>query len=196
MKTETLNILNVFKRIPTLFTERLILRRIERRDIDDIFDYASNPETSKYLLWYPHNTKFDTKVYFNAVDKRYKLGKFYDWAVVDKTSGKMIGTCGFTSITPEDEKAEIGYVINPSYKGRGIATEAVKRVLRFGFDELLLERIEARYIIGNDASLRVMQKCGMRFEGTQRHGVKCKGRFADVGICAITSGDFITKRQF
>ncbi len=181
---------NIFKRIPTISTERLRLRRIERRDIDDIFDYSHNPETSRFLLWYPHDTKNTTKIYYKAIDKRYKNGDFFDWGIEEIKSGRMIGTCGFTSISEIDEKAEIGYVINPRYQGQGYAMEAVMRVLKYGFYELGLERIEARFIIGNDASRKVMEKCGMVYEGTQRHGVKAKGKFYDVGVFAILSDEF------
>ena len=185
-----MKIKDIFKTIPTLHTPRLILRRIMRCDINDIFDYAHNPETSKFLLWYPHETVADTRFYYRNVDKRYKCGEFFDWAVIEKESGRMIGTCGFTSISEMDEKAEIGYVINPRHKGRGYATEAVMRVLEFAFSELSLERVEARYIIGNDRSRSVMDKCYMKFEGIQRHAVKAKGRFFDVGICAVLSKEF------
>lgn len=185
-----MQIKNIFKDIPTLYTARLILRRMRKSDIDDIFDYAHNPETSKFLLWYPHQTVNDTRFYYRNVDKRYKEGKFFDWAIEEKASGRMIGTCGFTDINELDRKAEVGYVINPRHKGKGYATEALMRVLEFGFLELNFERIEARYIIGNDRSLRVMEKCFMKHEGIQRHSILAKGRFFDVGVCAILSSEF------
>ena len=102
----------------------------------------------------------------------------------------MIGTCGFTRIAPLDDKAEIGYVINPEYQGRGFATEAVGRVLSFGFEDLGLERIEARYIVGNDSSLKLMQRVKMTPEGVIRHGVYAKGKYHDVGVCSILSDEY------
>ena len=188
-----MGIKDIFRHIPTLYTERLILRRIERRDIDDIFEYSHNAETSKFLLWYPHEKKSDTVYYYKAVDKRYKSGEFFDWAVVEKASGKMIGTCGFTSICERDDKAEVGYVINPSFWGQGYASEALVRVIEFGFSDLGLERIEAKYIIGNDRSRKVMEKCGMSFEGINRHAMKSKGRYFDIGVCALLSEKYNAK---
>ena len=185
-----MHIKSIFKNIPTLYTPRLILRRMRRSDIEDIFDYAHNPETSKFLLWYPHQTLNDTRFYYRNVDKRYKAGEFFDWAIEERLSGRMIGTCGFTAIHELDRKAEVGYVINPRHKGKGYATEALRRVLEFGFFELDFERIEAHYIIGNDKSLNVMEKCLMKHEGIQRHAVMAKGRFFDVGICAVLSSEF------
>ena len=97
----------------------------------------------------------------------------------------MIGTCGFAGVDCPNNRAEIGYVLNPRYRGQGLMPEAVRRVLRFGFDMMGLHRIEARYMIGNDASRRVMDKVGMHFEGIQREAMLVKGVYRDIGICAI-----------
>ena len=81
-------------------------------------------------------------------------------------------------------------MLNPEYWGKGIATEALTRVLRFGFEELKLHRIEARFIQENERSLHVMEKVGMRFEGIAREGMRIKERYRDVGTCAILAADF------
>ena len=178
------------KNLPELETERLTLRKISKNDINDIYEYSSNPLTSKYLLWYPHFSKRDTKRHVKNVLKKYKKGSFYDYAVVLKESGKMIGTCGFTRIDHYDDKAEIGYVINPDYWGRGYATEAVKRVIDLGFLEIGLERIEARYIDGNERSLELMKRVKMTHEGIMRNGVKSKGKYHNVGVCSVLSNEY------
>ena len=102
----------------------------------------------------------------------------------------MIGTCGFAGVDCAHNAGEVGYVINPAYRGRGFATEAVTRVLRFGFDVMGLHRAEARFILGNNASRRVMEKAGMTFEGVRRESMLIKGRYRDIGICAILVQDF------
>jgi ribosomal-protein-alanine N-acetyltransferase len=102
----------------------------------------------------------------------------------------MIGTCGFTSFNCPADSAEIGYVLNPAFQGRGLATEAVRRVLAFGFEELNLHRIEAHFIEGNDTSLRLMERVGMRFEGYARESMKIKGKYRTIGTCGILRGEF------
>ena len=97
----------------------------------------------------------------------------------------MIGTCGFTRFDPPNNSAEIGYVLNPAYRHMGIATEAASAIIRFGFNELLLHRIEARYMKGNDASRRVMERLGMSFEGEIREALYHNGEYKTVGICSI-----------
>ena len=175
----------LFSHIPTLETDRLILRGMRVSDTEDMFEYARRPSVTQYLTWNPHTDPAETREYLTYVGQRYRTGDFYDWAVVDRESGHMIGTCGFTSFNCPHDTAEIGYVLNPAYQGKGLATEAVRRVLDFGFDELGLHRIEAHFMEGNDASRRLMERVGMAFEGYARESMRIKGRFCTIGTCAI-----------
>ncbi len=175
----------VFAQLPELETPRLRLRRMKISDAKDMYEYACREEVTEYLLWSPHPDVYYTEAYLRSIQKQYKKGDFYDWALIYKPTGKMIGTCGFTSFDLRHNKGEIGYVLNPAYWNRGLATEAVERVLRFGFETLSLHRLEARYMAENTASRRVMEKCGMTFEGVLRHWMLVKGKYRDIGICAI-----------
>ena len=186
-------IYSIFSNIPTLVTERFILRKISVDDTDDMYEYAKDYSVTKYLTWSPHRDKGCTLDYLIYLQNRYKTGDFFDWAIVCKDTGKMIGTCGFTRVFFWHEGAEIGYVLNPAYHGKGIATEVVGRVIRYGFENLALERIEGKYMIGNEASRRVMEKNGMIFEGVRRKGMLIKGEYRDVGVCAIIREDFCKK---
>ena len=180
-----------FTRIPKLESPRLILRKMLLTDAGDMFEYAKREDVTRFLLWSPHPNREHTKEYLSFLQQEYRNGNFYDWAVTLKERKKMIGTCGFASFDPVDNSAEIGYVINPEYRNFGFATEAVLTVMEFGFFRLDLHRIEARFLVGNDASRRVMEKCGMRFEGIHRDGVFVKGRYRDVGYYAILKNEYI-----
>ena len=181
----------IFSNIPTLKTERLSLRAMHPMDAEDMFDYARREDVTKYLLWSPHNSVSYTKDYLHYIQTRYTLGDFYDWAIIDREdSRRMIGTCGFTKIDTVNNSAEIGYVLNPDFHHNGYAYEAAKRVLEFGFYELGLQRIEARFMKGNEASLHVMEHLGMTFEGYHKDAVFVKGRYRTVGYCAITKDEF------
>ena len=188
MKREHIN--RIFSKIPTLSTERFILRRMSVDDCDDMYEYAKNKEVTEYLTWSPHENKGFTFEYLTYLQTRYDAGEFFDWAIVSKDSGKMIGTCGFTRFDYKNDCAEIGYVINPEYHEQGIATEVLNRVIKFGFVNLALNRIECRFIEGNAASRRVMEKNGMKFEGILYDGMLIKGEYKNIGICAILRKDF------
>ncbi len=183
MKKDT--VFKIFSDIPTLCTERLILRAMHPMDAEDMFDYASRSEVTRYLLWREHEDITFTRDYLNYIGRRYALGDFYDWAIVDKESQKMIGTCGFTRIDIANNAAEIGYVLNPDFHRKGFGSEAVKRILEFGFCELSLNRMEARFMQGNEASLALMRSVGMTFEGYMRDLVFVKGSYRTVGVSSI-----------
>ena len=188
MKKE--HICRIFSRIPELETERLILRKMRVGDEEDMYAYAKRSEVTRYLLWSPHPDIYYTRDYLRYLATRYAAGSFYDWAIVLKSSGRMIGTCGFTAFDCPHDAAEIGYVLNPDYRGQGIAPEAVRAVMAFGFDKLALHRIEARFIEGNEASLRVMEKVGMRFEGYHREAMLIKGVYRTIGYSSILRAEY------
>ena len=183
-------LIKIFSKIPIIETERLILRPMSTRDAADMFDYASRGEVTRYLLWSPHNTVSYTREYLSYIEKRYRVGDFYDWAVVERASGRMIGTCGFTSIDLSNRRGEIGYVLNPDFHRRGYAPEAACAVMDFGFSRLELNRIEARFMQGNEPSRRVAEKIGMSFEGYARDEIFVKGEYRTVGKCAILHREF------
>ncbi len=181
----------IFSKIPVIETSRLKLRSLNQSDSRDMYCYACREDVTRYLLWEPHNSIEYTARYLNQLQIQYSAGEFYDWAIELKSQSMMIGTCGFTSFDLENNRAEIGYVINPDYWGIGIAPEAVSAVLEFGFYTLSLNRIEAKYMVDNDRSRRVMEKCGMKFEGVLRSLLYVKGSYRDIGVCSILYRDYI-----
>ena len=188
MKKE--KIYRVFSHLPELTTERLTLRKMLVADTSDMYEYASRPEVTKYLTWQPHPDRDYTREYLQYLGNRYSAGMFYDWAIVYEPDCKMIGTCGFTAFNCTSDSAEVGYVLNPEYWGKGIAVEALLRVMEFGFDDLGLHRIEAKFIEENERSRRVMEKVGMTFEGVARDGMLVKGNYVNVGVCAILESEW------
>ena len=184
-------VLRYFRDPPEIVTPRLLLRRMKKTDYRDMYEYACDPCVTKFLTWLPHTSPAYTMRYLAYVATRYRAGEFYDWAVVFREDQKMIGTCGFTSFSYDHNSGEIGYVLNPAYWGRGIAAEAVRAVMQFGFLTLNLHRIEAKFIMGNDASRRVMEKAGMTFEGFQRDAMYIQGEYRTIGTCAILFSEFI-----
>lgn len=187
MKKE--QICRIFANMPTLQTERLILRPMRVFDAEDMFEYARREDVTRYLLWSPHPSVGYSRDYLQYIEGRYAMGEFYDWAVVERASGKMIGTCGFAHLDFSHNSGELGYVLNPAYHHQGYGTEAARCALRYGFETIGLHRIEAKFMQGNDASLHVMEKLGMRFEGYRRDGMLVKGSYRTIGVCAILKND-------
>jgi len=187
-----------------LETERLLLRRIRRDDTPDVFEYASDPEVARYTTWEAHTSLADSEQFVTWVVNGYTKpdgdtwtirgyehpeSASFSWGLVLKESGKLIGTMGM-SVNRRDSRAEIGYAIGRRYWGMGLTTEATKAVIRYGFEELGLNRIEARCDPANIGSARVMEKAGMTFEGVLREQMFSKGRYDDLKIYSILRREF------
>ena len=147
-----------------LETERLILRRIEPRDDKDMFDYASRPEVTEYLLWMPHVNIEATRGYIEFIQTRYKKGLYADWALELKENRKMIGTCGYANIDSSALRCEIGYVLSPEYRKKGYMTEAINAILDLTFSKLFFESAELRIMDENADSARLAERVGFRLD--------------------------------
>src|SRR5699024_4119450 len=102
----------IYRDLPTLYTERLILRKVMITDVNDMYVYASDKEVSKYVTWDTHQSVIDTKEYVNVLLEKYDNMQVAPWAIELKETGKMIGTIDFVSWQPNHRIAEIGYVIS------------------------------------------------------------------------------------
>ena len=193
MKKE--KIYRVFSHMPELTTPRLTMRQMSIADCGDMYEYASRHDVTRYLTWYPHPDRDYTREYLQYLGNRYAAGMFYDWAIIFEPDCKMVGTCGFTSFNFTADSAEVGYVLNPTYWGKGIMQEALARVLQFGFETLGLNRIEAKYVEENLRSRHVMEKAGMTFEGVLREGMMIKGNYVNVGVCSILRSEWQNQQK-
>ena len=166
--------------LPTLETQRLLLRKMTPNDAKDMYEYSSKREVTKYLSWTEHESEEYTRQYLKFLKSKYKKGEYLDWGITLKSTGKLIGTAGFTSLDQDNFKGEIGYVLNPEYSGNGYATEAVKAVLDYAFNNLCLNRIEARVMEGNLLSVKLLEKIGMTYEGKGEKELFVKGEFKSI----------------
>lgn len=173
---------------PVLETERLILRDMRLEDAEALFAYASDPEVTRHLTWNTHRSVEDSKQFLETAIQDYANGNLHRWAIVHKSSGEFIGTCGLVARSQEHRRAHVGYALARAYWGRGLATEAVRDMIAFGFDRMDLNKIVARCFPENSASERVMQKLGMAYEGTLREHLFVGGRYRDLKIYSILHG--------
>jgi len=185
-----MNLLDILANIPTIETERLLLRKISLNDASDMFEYASNPEVSEYTMWSTHTSIEDTKYFLKSITKMYKKRELVDWGIVHKVEKKFIGTCGFVEWSMTHSRAEMGYAISRKYWNQGYMSEAVNAMMEFGFREMLLNRIQGKCQVDNIGSARVMEKVGMQLEGILRQQLFVKGEYWDLKIYSILRDDF------
>ncbi len=184
----------LIKSIP-IETKRVILRYITLSDAYDMYEYASRPQVSKYLLWDPHINVAATEGYIESLQKRYKKGLYADWAVVLKENNKMIGTCGYSSFDSKDKTCEIGYVLSPDYQKHGIMYETVNAVLHLTFDVLELKEARLRIIAENTASRRLAERLGFEMDRIVDAEMFIKGRYCDIVHYKMTKDDYMIKKE-
>lgn len=153
----------------TIDTPLILLRRFTADDAQAMFEnWASHDETTKYLTWPTHSSVEVSKMVLNDWISSYDQDDYYQWAIVCKQSMEPIGSIAVVSMDSSIEKAEIGYCIGKSWWHKGITTQALRAVIRYLFEEVGLNRIQARHDPRNQFSGAVMRKCGMTYEGTLR----------------------------
>lgn len=182
---------SIFKNLPVLETERLKLRKLSMRDASDIFEYASIPEVAENVTWSYHRNISDTLYFLKYVTQQYKDGIPSPWGIVHKESNKIIGTIGFHIWVLAYKYAEAGFAISNKYWNNGYTTEAFKEVIKFGFQKLNLNRIEATCKLNNFASEKVMIKCGLTYEGIMREKLFAKGEFHDLKLYSILKSEWL-----
>jgi ribosomal-protein-alanine N-acetyltransferase len=177
-------------------TERLLLRRFTIDDADCMFNnWASDSEICKYMRWEQHENKEETMNVISRWVESYNKKSFYQWAITLKENKEAIGAISLFTVNEYDLCGDVGYCIGKEYWGQGIATEALKAVLKYAFEIIGFNRIETYHSINNPASGRVMQKCGMRFEGLARQKYKSVCSFEDSNMYSILKEDFMGIKQ-
>jgi ribosomal-protein-alanine N-acetyltransferase len=174
-----------FNPFPILETERLLLRRIDENDINEIFTLRSNPETMKYIPRPLVKTNEDALEHIAMIDAKIENNEGINWGITLKNDPKLIGIIGHYRIKPEHFRAEIGYMLLPEFNGKGIIPEAVKEVIDYGFNVMKLHSIEAIIDPKNFGSEKVLQKNGFVKEAHLKENEFYDGRFLDTVIYSL-----------
>ena len=183
-----------------LHTPRLTLRPFTESDAEEMFNtWANDPEVTKFLTWEPHGNIAVTRLLLSVWEKQVTDPAYYNWAIVFRDGKKdaLIGSIALNSAPEEQERASLGYCIAKKYWGKGIMTEAVSEVLRFAFDEVGFYRITGQHAAENYGSARVMEKCGLRYEGLLRGHFRLlsTGERVDIVTRAILRDEYLSDRK-
>jgi [ribosomal protein S5]-alanine N-acetyltransferase len=173
---------------PTLESERLILREILPTDVATIYSIFSNEEVTKY---YGMNTFEQLKQAENliaAFSSNFQNKRGMRWGIERKDEPGLIGTIGFNLWSPAHKRAEIGYDIHPKYWRAGYASEAVGKIVAYGFQEMALTRIGAIVFVENEASSQLLLKQGFEKEGTLKKYMYQNEQVFDVTVFAKLNG--------
>jgi RimJ/RimL family protein N-acetyltransferase len=174
-----------------LVTERLVLRRFGPKDIPALVAYRSDPEVARYQGWQPMS-ETDGEFFLawlRGVEPG-TPGHGFQFAVTLAGDDQLIGDVYFTLLHDDARQAEIGYTFARHAQRQGYASEAASAVLAYAFDVLQLHRVIGRCATANTRSAAVLERIGMRYEGTTRSSFLCRGEWVDEHLYAILHGEW------
>ena len=178
-----------------LETERLILRRTSNEDIDEFFFIELNPKLREYLgPTKLGNNLIKNREYFD--ESKYENKDFYRWTIVKKEDNKVLGTIYLNIHDEKAKTAGIDYWIREDEWGHGYITEASKRILEFAFDTLDLNRIESCGAKDNPGKWKVMEKLGLKYEGTRKQAMfYYYGGIQDLVLYGLTKEEYLKNKE-
>jgi ribosomal-protein-alanine N-acetyltransferase len=173
-----------------LETERLILTDYQSKNSDDFFKLKSCNEVWKYSTFVPIKEKVKARVLLENLIHEEIKGNYVFNALYKKDTKEFIGEAGIIGYIPHANRCVIGYNLLPQYWNQGYATEITKHLVKYSFEFLDVERIEALVLQINSASCRVLEKSGFMLEGVLRNFNKCETGYRNVCYYGIISSDY------
>ncbi len=162
----------------TIETERLILRRFHFSDLESVFKNWASDEQVQMMYSEPvYETIEATECMLGKYISRYAQDDTYRWAVILKETGECIGQIAYFYVDSKNNFAEIEYCIGAAFQCKGFATEAAKAVIAYGFDSIGLHKVQICTKEINPKSKRVIEKCGLTYEGMLRDYFCVDGRY-------------------
>ena len=151
-----------------LTIERMILRRWEEGDAEDLYQYASDPAVGPMAGWQPHQSIDESRYIIKTI-----FGGAEAYALCLKSDNRAIGAIelmlnGHTDLTERDDECELGYWLGQPFWGQGLMPEAVREMLRHAFEDLGMRKVWCRYYEGNTKSKRVQEKVGFKYQRTAK----------------------------
>ena len=174
-----------FNPYPTLTTERLLLRRIELSDANDLFILRSDERMMKYIDRPRAKTKEDAEKLIQIFEDLLIKNEGINWGITLKDNSRLLGTICFWKLQLENERSEIGYMLHSDFHRKGIMQEAMTVVLNYGFNELKLHSVEANVNPENTASIKLLEKNNFVREAYFKENYFYNGKFLDSGIYSL-----------
>lgn len=155
-----------FSPFPTIKTPRLLLRQLESKDAESIFNYQSNKQHFPYVDMPVYTEREQASAYIEKMNAGIKTNQWIVWAIADMDTKEILGTVSLWNISIEDESAELGYGLFSEAIGKGIMSEALEGVLDYGFHDMGLLKIEAYTSVLNKKSIALLKRRDFSYSKT------------------------------
>lgn len=182
-----------FTHFPELETETLLLQELQPGHAADILNHFSALAVTRYLDVKGLETLGEAEELITLLARRFQHERSIRWGVSQKGCRRIIGTCGYNTWSKRKFQAELGYDLSPAYWRRGIMTEAVQAVIRFGFTKMDLQKIEALVLPENVASEAFLESLGFDWEARVREFQVSTGQFAHMTVFALKKHQWLTR---
>lgn len=175
------------------FTDRLIIREYNKGDIKEFLRVIRQPEIYPTTYGIPRNySLLRAKWWMKVIKQNRREGTAFEYAVILRATGEYIGNVGLINIDRNHLHGDISYYIDNRYTNLGIATEASQAMLSYGFNDLGFHKIAGVCMSVNGASRRIMEKLGMKYEGTLREDLYKDGIYYDLDRLSILKDEYYT----
>ena len=169
--------------------DKFYLREQKYSDAENFFNYISNHQVRKYILSsIPSNLNEAKDEIMYWIDLFYKNKGIY-WAVADLETDQMIGAIGFHDLNYYNNRAEISYDLNYQYWGKGIMSKAMQKILKYGFQNMNIERIQASTVKENILSIKILERNGFLCDGLLRHYRLHNSKYYDIKFYSKLKND-------
>ena len=182
--------MDIEKEFPILETERFVLRSLRLEDEEGFFELFSDPEVLKFYNMSQLTELEQAREHIAKRLARFAEGTAFRWAITLRGEDRLLGTIGFHNWDKEHLRAEVGYDIARRLWGQGAMSEVLPAVVRYGFEELGLNRMAGLCDPQNHGSRRVMEKAGFQVEGLLRENYVIHGKPSDALILSLLKRDW------
>ena len=182
------------KSFPELKTDRLDLVEIKQCHLEDILNLFGDENVTRFYNLLPFKSEQDAQKFIDWYQNRFKDNLGFRLGILLKGKMNIIGTIGFNNFTKR-HRANIGYDLKTEYWNHGYITEALNKVINFGFNQLEINRIEAEVMQGNESSERVLYKLNFKKEGILRQWMFWNEKYYDMTMFALLKIDYERKQS-
>ena len=176
-----------FTEFPVLETERLLLRQFAIDDAEDFFVMRTHEYVMRYIDKKKMERVEEARDLINLILTAFKNNDGITWVISLKGKNKIIGQIGYWRMDKENHRAEIGYSLHPDFWGKGIMTEAINKIIDYGFNEMKLHSIEAKLNPGNAPSIKLLEKSNFKREGYFKEDYFFDGKFLDTLVYSLVN---------
>lgn len=176
---------------PVLQTPRLLLSELDKEHVEALHKIWTDPKVLEYLVLDPFTEPEQSRDMIDLLRGLFPASQGIRWALIRKTSGEVLGTCGLHKWDKEHHRAEIGYELTSRAWRQGLMSEALEAALEYAFTSMECNRVEALVTVGNKASRGILEKTGFTLEGTLRQYERARGKFQDQWIFSLLRKEWV-----